>query len=92
HIDASVIGSRSISSSMIIIGDEGSGINVETNNITWVSEGMYANALITAGVKDANVYVTALFNVSGTGALTGLIKAYELTSDEAIPEEQKEVA
>ncbi|MBU9722457.1 MULTISPECIES: DUF1002 domain-containing protein [Bacillaceae] len=92
HIDSSVIGSRSISSSMITVADEGSGINVETNNITWVSEGMYANALITAGVKDANVYVTAPFNVSGTGALTGLLKAYEITSDEAIPEEQKEVA
>ena len=39
---------------------------------------MYINALATAGVKDASVYVTAPFSVSGTPALTGIIKAYEV--------------
>ena len=29
---------------------------------------MYLNALMTAGVKDAKVYVTAPFEVSGTAA------------------------
>ncbi len=92
YIDASVIGSNALSSSKITILEEGSGIDVETNRITWVSEGMYANALITAGVEDAEVYVTAPSNVSGTGALTGLIKAYEETTAEEIPEEQKQTA
>lgn len=92
HISASIIGSRALSSSKITMLEEGEGIDVETNRITWVSEGMYANALITAGVKDANIYVTAPFDVSGTGALTGLIKAYEASTDEVIPEDQKEVA
>ncbi|MDQ0254394.1 uncharacterized protein YpuA (DUF1002 family) [Evansella vedderi] len=92
YISASVIGTRAISSSKITILPEGEGLNVETNRIDWVSEGMYANALITAGVRDADVYITAPFNVSGTGALTGLIKAYEITTDEVIPEEQKQVA
>lgn len=92
YISKAQIGSRAISSSKITIGEKGSGVNVETNNITWVSEEMYANALITAGVKDADIYVTAPFNVSGTAALTGIIKAYEITADIEIPEEQKLVA
>lgn len=92
HISASVIGSNALSSSKITMLEEGEGMDVETNRINWVSEGMYANALITAGVKDANIYVTAPFEVSGTGALTGLIKAYETSMDEVIPEDQKEVA
>ena len=53
---------------------------------------MYINALATAGVKDAEIYVTAPFEVSGTAALTGIIKAYEMTSDKAIPEDVKQAA
>src|SRR5699024_5588316 len=47
---------------------------------------------ITAGVEDADVYVTAPVEVSGTAALTGLIKAYEIAAEIEIPEEQKQVA
>ncbi|WP_054635452.1 DUF1002 domain-containing protein [Thalassobacillus sp. C254] len=92
YISASQIGTRALSSTKITLTEEGSGLNVETNNINWVSEGMYANALVTAGVKDADIYVTAPFQVSGTAALTGLIKAYEVQADVVIPEEQKKVA
>ncbi|WP_100398333.1 DUF1002 domain-containing protein [Bacillus sp. FJAT-44742] len=92
YISASQIGTRALSSTKITLTEEGSGLNVETNNINWVSEGMYANALVTAGVKDADIYVTAPFEVSGTAALTGLIKAYEVQADVVIPEEQKKVA
>ncbi|WP_409994105.1 DUF1002 domain-containing protein [[Anoxybacillus] calidus] len=86
------IGTKAISSSMITIGAKGSGLDVETNNITWVTEEMYTNALITAGVKDAKIYITAPFPVSGTAALTGLMKAYEVSSDQVIPDEVKKVA
>lgn len=86
------IGTKAISSSMITIGAEGSGLDVETHNITWVTKEMYTNALITAGVKDAKIYITAPFPVSGTAALTGLMKAYELSSDKVIPDEVKKVA
>ena len=44
YVNASTIGSRTISSSKITLADAGNGITVETNNIYWVSEGMYANA------------------------------------------------
>ena len=38
---------------------------------------MYMNAMVTAGITDANVKIVAPFNVSGTAALTGIYKAYE---------------
>ncbi|WP_233269386.1 DUF1002 domain-containing protein [Alteribacillus sp. YIM 98480] len=92
YMDASDIGSKALSSSKITAGQEGEGINVETNHITKVTEGIYANTLVTAGIEDADVYITAPFDVSGTAALTGIIKAYEIQNDIDIPEEQKKVA
>jgi len=86
------IGTRAISSSSITYTDAGSGLNVSTHNINWVTDEMYLNALITAGVKDAHIDVTAPFAVSGTAALTGLIKAYEVSSGEVIPEDVKQAA
>ncbi|MGG3924537.1 DUF1002 domain-containing protein [Metabacillus fastidiosus] len=92
YIPKATIGTKAISSSAITIEKKGSGLEVKTNNINWVTDEMYLNALMTAGVKDATIYVTAPFEVSGTAALTGLLKAYEITSDKAIPEEVKQVA
>ncbi|MGM7721319.1 DUF1002 domain-containing protein [Metabacillus sp. Hm71] len=92
YIPKATIGTKAISSSSITIEQEGSGLEVSTKNINWVTDEMYLNALMTAGVKDATIYVTAPFEVSGTAALTGLIKAYEVSADEAIPEDVKQVA
>lgn len=92
YMSKAQIGTRAISSSKITIGKSGSGLTGSTHNITYVSKDMYINALATAGVKDADVYVTAPFPVSGTAALTGLIKAYETKTGEAIPEDRKQVA
>ncbi|WP_246516575.1 DUF1002 domain-containing protein [Salicibibacter cibarius] len=91
-IPAGQIGNNAISSSQITIAEAGAGIDVKTNRINYVTEGMYANALVTAGVEDADIYVTAPFEVSGTGALTGIIKAYEIETDIEIPEDQKRIA
>ena len=77
YISNALIGTKAISSSSVTFEQAGSGLKVETKNINWVTEDMYINALATAGVKDASVYVTAPFSVSGTAALTGIIKAYE---------------
>ncbi len=92
YISKAQIGSKAISSTKITVGEKDSGLNVETNNINWVTEEMYANALTTAGVTDADIYVTAPFEVSGTAGLTGILKAYEVTADVEIPEEKKQVA
>ncbi len=92
YIPKATIGTRALSSSAITIGAPGSGLEIETNNITSITDDMFTNALITAGVKDASIYITAPIPVSGTAALTGIIKAYELSSDQAIPEEVKQIA
>lgn len=86
------IGSRAISSASITMGAKDSGLDVQTNNITWVTDEMYINALTTAGVKDAAIRISAPFDVSGTAALTGIMKAYEATTDKEIPEEIKKAA
>ncbi len=92
YIASRLIGTRAISSSSITLEKAGTGLKVESKNINWVTEEMYVNALATAGVKDATIHVTAPIPVSGTAALTGVIKAYELSSDKAIPEEVKQAA
>ena len=54
---------------------------------------MIKNALITAGIKNANVKAAAPFNVSGTAALTGILKGFEnSTAGNKIDEETKKVA
>ncbi|WP_371264603.1 DUF1002 domain-containing protein [Paenibacillus sp. PDC88] len=92
HMSKAQIGSKALSSAKIVIGKPGSGVSATSNHINWVTNDMYLNAMITAGVKDAHVSITAPFDVSGTAALTGIIKAYETTTDTQIPEEQKQVA
>ncbi|MGP1908291.1 DUF1002 domain-containing protein [Metabacillus sp. JX24] len=92
YIPKAQIGTRAISSSAITIEESGAGLEVNTKNVNWVTDEMYLNALMTAGVKDASIQVSAPFEVSGTAALTGLLKAYEVSSDEAIPEDVKQVA
>lgn len=92
YISSALIGTKAISSSAITIEPPGSGITVKTNNITWVTNEMYVNALTTAGVKDANIYITAPIPVSGTAALTGIIKAYEVSTNKTIPEAVKQAA
>jgi uncharacterized protein YpuA (DUF1002 family) len=86
------LGTRSISCVYVQQKDEGDGISVETKNISYVTPQTYANALVTAGVADAEVYAAAPFSVSGTAALTGIFKAFEEATGEAIPEQAKEVA
>lgn len=92
YIPKAQIGTRALSSSAITISEKGSGLEVETKNINWVTDEMYINALITAGVKDAKIYITAPTAVSGTAALTGLLKAYEVSTDKVIPEDVKQAA
>ncbi|HSQ33904.1 MAG TPA: DUF1002 domain-containing protein [Peptostreptococcaceae bacterium] len=88
----SQIGTKSISSSYVQPLSKGSGLDVETNNLTWVSESMIANALATAGVEDAKVVASAPFKVSGTAALTGIVKGFEKSTGEKIDKEALQTA
>ncbi|MCK6257721.1 DUF1002 domain-containing protein [Fictibacillus sp. KIGAM418] len=92
YISKAQLGTRAISSSKITLAEKGKGLHVDSKNINWVTDSMIVNALVTAGVKDADIYVTAPFEVSGTAALTGILKAYEQKANVNIPEEKKQVA
>lgn len=92
YVDKSKIGSKSLSSVVIVERKDGNGINISTNNITYCTVGMYKNALATAGIVDADIIVAAPFPISGTAALVGVFKAYtEMTGDE-IDEENIDAA
>ena len=47
----------------------GSGINVKTANLTWLTSSMVASTLSTTGMTDADVVVASVFPVSGTGVI-----------------------
>lgn len=87
------IGNKTVSSAYVNPTSSG-GIKVETQNLTWVTNSMLTNTLITLGITNADVKAYAPYAVSGTGALTGIMKAFETGSDDSkeITEEQKEVA
>ncbi len=92
YIDKSVIGKRALSSVKIEEADAGTGIHVTTKNINFCTEAMYVNALSTAGFTDADVTVAGPFELSGTAALVGAIKAYGAMQGEEVPEETFDVA
>ncbi|KNZ68451.1 hypothetical protein Tfer_2971 [Thermincola ferriacetica] len=87
-----VIGSRAISSAMVEVLPAGSGVTVQTHNITWVTTDMFENAVVTAKVKDARIIAAAPFPVSGTAALTGIFKAFETATGQKLDEESKKTA
>ncbi len=92
YIDSSKIGTRAISSVYLEKTKKGKGIDVELYNISWVSEEMYENAAITAGIEDAKIVVASPFDVSGTSGLTGIIKSFEDVTGKKIDEESKDLA
>ena len=92
YLDASVIGSRALSSVIVVVGEKGDGIDVETKNISYCTPGMYTNALITAGIEDADVIVAGPFEITGTAALVGAMKAYAELTGEKISEDSMDAA
>lgn len=92
YMEASVIGSRALSSVLVQKQGDGTGITVDTHNITYCTQGMYTNALITAGISNAKVVVAGPFDITGTAALVGAMKAYSVMTGEEISEEQMDTA
>lgn len=68
------------------------GIQVKTANLSWVTSNMIASTLSTSGVVNCEVLAAAPFEVSGTGALTGIIMAYESAVGATLDSAKKEVA
>ena len=76
-MDEAVIAMRSLTCVYMQKLEKGAGLNVTTYNISSCSATMFLNAMLTAGIDDANVLVGAPYPVGGTEALTGIYKAYE---------------
>lgn len=92
YLDASVIGTRALSSVLVIKRESGYGITVKTHNITYCTQGMYCNALITAGIENAEVIVAGPFEITGTAALVGAMEAYSVMTGEKITQESMDTA
>lgn len=88
------IGTRTYSCAYVQPTKKGSAINVKTVNLTYVTSSMIASTLTTCGITDANVVAMTPLSggVSGTGALTGIMKAFEDATGEPLDEEKKEIA
>ncbi|MDG5472937.1 DUF1002 domain-containing protein [Jeotgalibacillus sp. ET6] len=94
YIDGEDRNARMYSSAKITREEEGEGLVIERvnpENITQVTDTMYANALLTAGIENATVEVASPVKVSGHSALTGIYKAYEVSGEE-LDTERLEVA
>lgn len=92
YLSADTIGKRSLSSVLVVKREQGHGINITTKNISYCTIGMYKNALITAGITDADIIVAAPFPISGTAALVGAMKAYAVMTGEEVSEESMDAA
>lgn len=92
YMNASTIGTRALSSVVIVKRDKGDGIHISTKNISYCTVGMYKNALATAGLEDADVIVAGPFRLSGTAALIGAMKAYADMEDKELDAESLDVA
>jgi len=83
------IGTDAISSVMITFKKKGSGLNLHMTHITYVTPQSYADALTTLGITDADIQISAPFDVSGTAALTGIMKGYEDATGQTIDDDVK---
>ena len=92
YLDDSLIGTRALSSVVVEHRPKGTGIDVKTNNITYCTTGMYQNALVTAGVKNAEIRVAGPYNITGTAALVGAMKAYSAMTGKSIEPENATAA
>ncbi|RSD25461.1 DUF1002 domain-containing protein [Mesobacillus subterraneus] len=87
--------SNMYSSAKITRKDTGEGLvvnQVTPQNITEVTDEMYANALLTAGIEDAVVDVASPVKVTGHSALVGIYKAYDEGEGTALDKDRTEVA
>ena len=92
YVDPAVIGTKALSSVMVTPAEAGHGVMVTTQNINYCTTGMYRNALLTAGVEDADIMVVGPSQISGTAGLIGAVKAYEQVSGEPISDETLDTA
>ena len=85
------IGTHTISCALVKPTTSG-GIQVRTANLNYITSNMIASNLATAGITNCEVVAAAPFEVSGTGALTGILMAYERSTSTALDQNKSNVA
>ncbi len=91
YVPLEQIGTKTFSCALVSPTRKG-GIQVKTANLNWVTCNMIASTLSTSGVKNCQVVAASPFEVSGTGALTGVIMAYETAEDVVLEPVKVELA
>lgn len=91
YVPLEQIGTRTYSCALVSPTNSG-GIQVKTANLSWVTSNMIATTLSTSGVVNCDVLAASPFEVSGTGALTGILMAYESAVGQNLDTTKKEVA
>ncbi len=91
YIPLEQIGTRTLSCAYVKPTQSG-GIKGRTANLNYVTGNMIANALSTAGVTNCEAVAACPYEVSGTGALTGVIMAYENASGQKLDSTKKDLA
>lgn len=91
YVPSEQIGTRTLSCAYVKPTQSG-GIKVRTANLNYVTCNMIATALSTAGVTNCEVVAACPYEVSGTGALTGVMKAYESASGQELDSTKKDLA
>ncbi len=79
------------SSAYVKLMDQG-GVKVSSKNVSLVTNEMFANALITSGILNCEVNVSAPFMVTGESALAGILAGAEEIMGESLSEENKVIA
>ena len=88
YVPLEQIGTRTYSCAYVSPTNSG-GIQVKTANLSWVTSNMIAATLSTSGVVNCDVLAASPFEVSGTGALTGILMAYESAVGTTLDEAKK---
>ncbi len=91
YISSEQIGTRTLSCAYVKPTQSG-GIKVRTANLNYVTCNMLANALSTAGISNCEAVAACPYEVSGTGALTGVMMAYESASGKQLDSTKKDLA
>ena len=91
HYTDAEIGTKTFSCAYIRLTNQG-GVQAKIGNLTVVRSEDIAQVMVLAGVNNCEVLTAAPFAVSGTGALTGVMKAYEQASGTQLDPEKKDIA
>lgn len=92
YLGSTAADSDMISSVAVQKREKGYGVRVKIvtpQNITQITDAIYTNAAISAGVHDCQIMVASMRPVTGESALTGVYKAFKLKGENFDPKQMQ---